>query len=266
MARVWSVVILCALGVALTAQTKSAWTDPLCADQQKWNDRQPYLCEEREQIIPAQPELDVEPGHNGGIRIRGWSSPNIRIRSRVDASAETDARAKALVSGVRITAVDGRLRSDGRMTMRREHWSTTFYIDVPNNTRLALATHNGGISIEAFRGDVVMRAINGGITLRDVGGDIRGHAQNGGVRIELTGRRWDGTGLDVEGQNGQVRIMLPADYSAELETGTVNGRVEIDFPTLMHPGKQRLFTTTLGSGGPKIRAVTHNGGVVVRRY
>ena len=52
--------------------------------------------------------------------------------------------------------------------------------------------------------------------------------------------------------------------SAELETGTVNGRAEIDFPVLIHAGRERRFTTALGSGGPKIRAVTHNGSLSIR--
>ena len=43
------------------------------------------------------------------------------------------------------------------------------------------------------------------------------------------------------------------------------GRVEIDFPATIHPGRRRLLTATLGSGGPKIRAVTTNGSVTVRR-
>jgi len=100
---------------------------------------------------------------------------------------------------------------------------------------------------------------------RRVGGDLKGRTQNGGLQIELGGSRWEGTGLDVETQNGGVRLNLPANYSAELETGTVHGRVEIDFPVVIHSGRQRVFTTTLGSGGPKVRAMTTNGSVVVRR-
>jgi hypothetical protein len=60
-----------------------------------------------------------------------------------------------------------------------------------------------------------------------------------------------------------VPLSLPAGYSADLETGTVTGRVEIDFPVMIHAGRERRFTTTLGSGGPRIRAVTTNGPVRV---
>jgi DUF4097 and DUF4098 domain-containing protein YvlB len=143
--------------------------------------------------------------------------------------------------------------------------ATSFYLDVPANTRLAINTNNGGISLEEFCGSAILRATNGGIRLCDVCGDLKGYTQNGGLRIELAGERWEGQGLDMETRNGAVRLTLPASYSTELETGTVHGRVEIDFPATIHPGRHRLFAATFGSGGPKIRAVTTNGSVTVRR-
>ena len=50
-------------------------------------------------------------------------------------------------------------------------------------------------------------------------------------------------------------------YSAELEAGTVNGRIRIDFPVTVQGEIGRSLTTTLGAGGATIRAKTRNGGV-----
>jgi hypothetical protein len=254
-----------AFGLTLLLAAGQAAQPPvdLCADGNQG--RRERHCEMREEIIAAPAALDIDPGRNGGVQVRGWSRPDVRVRTKVEGYAGRTARARELVSLVRVTTAGGRLRSDGQTTLDNEHWSTSFYVDVPANMRLAINTDNGGISIEEFRGSVMMRAHNGGIRLREVGGDVRGHTQNGGLRIELSGQRWDGSGLDVETKNGAVRLTLPSNYSAELETGTVHGRVNIDFPVTMHPGRQRLYTATLGLGGPKIRAVTTNGAVVVQR-
>ena len=151
------------------------------------------------------------------------------------------------------------------MALDNEHWATHFYLDVPANTQLAINTNNGGISLEEFNGAAVLRASNGSIRLRAAAGDIKGHTQNGGLHLELAGPRWQGQGLDVETRNGSVRVTLPADYSAEFETGTVHGRVQIDFPATIYSGRERRFTATLGSGGPKVRAITTNGSVIVVR-
>ena len=59
---------------------------------------------------------------------------------------------------------------------------------------------------------------------------------------------------------------MPEDYSARLETSTVNGRVNIDFPVLVQGKIGRDISTTLGSGGALVRAATTNGGVRIIKY
>ncbi|PYQ81252.1 MAG: hypothetical protein DMG01_04450 [Acidobacteria bacterium] len=108
-------------------------------------------------------------------------------------------------------------------------------------------------------------ARNGGVTLNNVGGDLRGETTNGGVTIDLRGDHWDGAGLDVETRNGGIRMTMPANYSAQLETGTTNGRINVDFPITVQGALGRQLTTILGAGGARIRAITTNGGVSIRR-
>jgi hypothetical protein len=154
---------------------------------------------------------------------------DVRLRTRVEGYADAASRARELVAGVRVTALGGRLRTDGPMALDNEHWATTFYLDVPANTQLAINTNNGGISLEEFNGAAVLRASNGSIRLRAAAGDIKGHTQNGGLRIELAGSRWEGQGLDVETRNGSVRLTLPANYSAEFETAPYTGASRLIF-------------------------------------
>jgi len=110
---------------------------------------------------------------------------------------------------------------------------------------------------------------NGPLSLQHVGGDVRARAQNGPLHVELAGTRWEGAGLDASTQNGPLVIEIPEDYNAELETGTVNGPMEIGFPVTVQGriggGGNRRLTTRLGQGGPPIRAVTTNGPAVLRR-
>ena len=75
----------------------------------------------------------------------------------------------------------------------------------------------------------------------------------------------DGTGLDLRTTNGGVRLRIPEGYSARLETGTVNGGIDIDFPVTVQGRLGREFTTTLGGGGPLVRAETTNGQVRISR-
>ena len=235
-----------------------------CNDR-SYNDERFTHCEMREDTVGGANPLDVDAGRNGGIRIHGWDRGDVLVRSRIQASAKSDADARRLVSGVRIDASGSRVRADGPDTGRGENWSVSFDISVPRTAMLTLHTNNGGISIDDFRGSATFHATNGGLTLNNVGGDLRGETTNGGVTVNLAGDHWDGSGLDVETRNGGIRLNLPKGFSAELEAGTTHGGVSIDFPVTVQGRIGRRLETTLGSGGPKLRAITTNGGVTIRQ-
>jgi len=77
--------------------------------------------------------------------------------------------------------------------------------------------------------------------------------------------RRDSRDSDVETRDGGITINLPKGYSAELEAGTRQGRVSVNFPITVSGTIGRHLETTLGSGGPKLRAITTNGGVSIRQ-
>jgi len=62
-----------------------------------------------------------------------------------------------------------------------------------------------------------------------------------------------------------VRLAVPAQYNAHLETGTKNGNVRIDFPVTFQGTISQSFSTDLGSGGPTLRVRTSNGGVRITK-
>ena len=64
--------------------------------------------------------------------------------------------------------------------------------------------------------------------------------------------------------NGGVELAIPTNYNARLETGTTNGGMDIGFPVTVQGRLNRRLTTQLGSGGPTVRVMTTNGGVVLR--
>jgi len=264
MVRIFGLTTL-AVAFALTALDAQSSRRDFGRSDADWcddgNSDRGYHCEVREETLAAVP-LDVDASPNGGIRVRGWDRGEVRIRERVSAHADSDDEARQMVSQVRVETAGGRVRPVG--PDGHGSWSVSFEISVPQGSQLTLNTINGGISLQDLRGEVRFRARNGGVKLVNVGGDVKGETTNGGLSVELTGDRWNGTGLDVETSNGGVNLTLPSNYSAELETGTTNGGLRIDFPVTVSGLVGRRINTTLGMGGPKIRAVTHNGGVNIR--
>lgn len=231
-----------------------------------WGDDREVATEVREARLPADRQtVRVDAGTNGGIRVHAWDEGAILVRACVQARADTRERAAELAREVRLVT-DATIGADGpRHLGRHEGWSVSFEIFVPTSSNLDLESHNGGIGVDGVHGRIGFRAVNGGVRLVGVGGDVHGSTTNGGLHVELSGTRWDGTGLDARTTNGGVNLYVPADYSARLETGTVNGGMDFDFPVTVQGRFDRNLSTTLGEGGALIRVKTTNGGVRVRR-
>jgi hypothetical protein len=241
-------------------------TDP-CRDNNSGDRDYERFCEVRESTMPAG-ALNVDAGQNGGISIEGWDRNEIRVRAVVQASAREASEARALAGQVQVQAGGGRVYATGPDNNRnREWWSVSYRINVPRKNDLDLRASNGGITIVGVSGNMRFDTTNGGVKLEDIGGRVNGETRNGGLNVTLSGSRWDGEGLDVETSNGGVTVSIPEGYNAEFETRTVNGGLRIDFPITVQgelTGRRGL-STTLGAGGPLIRARTTNGGVTVRR-
>jgi hypothetical protein len=209
--------------------------------------------------------LFVDGRVNGGITVYGSSRRDILVRAKISASARTRERAEVLADAVRIHTDGGRIYADGPDGRGREWWSVEFEVELPSRMDLDLRAHNGGISVADVSGTLRMETLNGGIHLESVNGDVVAETTNGGLHVDLDGDGWVGKGLDAITTNGGVHLQLSVGYSAHLETGTVNGGVDIDFPVMVQGKIGRRITTDLGKGGPTIRVITTNGGVDVRR-
>jgi len=230
-----------------------------------WQNDLVSLCEINEMTIAAQPGLSVDGGVNGGMTVKGWKRNEILVRARVETAAASDAGARDIARQVVIHTCGGQIRAEGPQLENHQNWSVSYEIFVPQQINLNLKAHNGGIRIANVRGSIEFDALNGGVSLVRLGGNVRGHTTNGGLKVELAGSRWDGEQLDAYTTNGGVSLQVPENYSAHLETGTVNGHINVDFPVTVHGEINRRLSIDLGSGGALVRAVTTNGGVSIQR-
>jgi hypothetical protein len=253
-----SLFLLATVATAQTGDRAERWRDNC---ERGWNDGRGRFCELRTSTISAATRLSVDGGDNGGVTFIGENRRDVKIVARVQASADDDATASAIARQIRIFTDGGKIRSEGPSQRNHTSWSVSYDVYVPNQTNLEAITENGGISADAVRGEMNFEATNGGIHLSDVGGSVRGRTTNGGVVADLSGTTWQGEGLDLQTTNGGARINVPRGYNAQLETGTTNGGMRVDFPITVTGSLNRRISTQLGSGGPRVRVVTTNGGV-----
>jgi DUF4097 and DUF4098 domain-containing protein YvlB len=220
----------------------------------------------QEMTIPATgARIVVDEVRNGGVAVKGWSRNDIWVRAQIRSKADTESEARQLARQVRIETAGLRLRAEGPERDGDRQWSVGFEIFVPHHSDLSLAVRNGGIHVADVLGDIQFETRNGGVSLERLGGAVSGRTRNGGVSIDLAGERWEGDRLDVVTHNGGVKVDIPENYSARVETETVNGAIKVDFPVTVQGDIGKRVSFELGSGGGLVRAVTTNGGVLIRR-
>ncbi|HEX2862555.1 MAG TPA: DUF4097 family beta strand repeat-containing protein, partial [Lacunisphaera sp.] len=123
---------------------------------------------------------------------------------------------------------------------------------------------NSTIKVTGMKGEVHLEAVNGNIEAQDLTGAGRFETVNGSVRVSYAAMPAGG-GIVLETVNGSCLLVLPANAAFDLDTDTVNGRINCDFPiTLEHSGKRELHGAVNG-GGNRVELKSVNGGLTVER-
>jgi hypothetical protein len=221
--------------------------------------------ETREQRVAPQSDSAIDPGANGSVVVHGWNNNDVLVKACIQAAAGSDSEARALASKVAIMRGPGQLKPDGPSSDSSHYWGVSYEVWVPNRSNLEINTNNGSISIETVEGKIRFRTLNGSVHLAQVGGDVDGTTTNGSVHVDLAGSSWSGRGLNATTTNGSIQLNVPENYSANVETSTVNGRVHVDFPVEVSGDVGKSLSFQLGSGGATIQARTTNGGVHISR-
>ncbi|HZG53999.1 MAG TPA: DUF4097 family beta strand repeat-containing protein [Pyrinomonadaceae bacterium] len=253
---------------AAAAQAENPRPSLACRDQENYSgdSARARHCEIKEQTLPATGgTLNVDGMKNGGISVKGWERNEILVRYRLQTHAPTQGEADALASQIRVTTAGGQIRAAGPEPSAEARWDVGYELFVPRESNLSLQTHNGGISLSNVRGRINFAARNGGVSLKALGGNVTGETVNGGLHVELTGSNWEGEGLNVRTTNGGLSITVPDNYSAHLETGTVNGGLVVNPSIAEVTRKTKQLSLDLGSGGTNLRIHTTNGGVSIKR-
>jgi hypothetical protein len=264
-------ILLLASSTRFARAAQGSWSTAGCGDDEGnthnrfWWGHQERVCELRITTIKLGGQHLAVTSENGGIEVSGEDRGDVVIEARVQAWAGSAADANKLLKEVVIETSGDSIRDHGPHFLVNSGYGVNYRLRVPRRLAVDLKSDNGGIDIAHLEGNIHFDTTNGGVGLKDLAGDVHGSTVNGGLDIALSGDRWQGKGLSAETTNGGVSLSIPGHYSAQVETGTVNGGIHVDFPITVQGDIKNRLSATLGSGGPTIRAETTNGGVEINR-
>jgi hypothetical protein len=226
-------------------------------------------CEIREQSVASVGRLALE-SDNGSVTVKGWLQSGVLVRTRIDASADTESAAALLASKVWVDASGAQVRANGPQRGEDSQWSVSYEVFVPQTGDLDLKSANGALSVSDVRGQIHFDAVNGSVRLKRVAGEVAGGTVNGSIQVELAGAAFAGREMNLKTQNGSVTVTMPPSYSARVEAETNMGAIQSDFPMVgatpsEERGRPRRLNFNIGAGGPLVKVTTGNGSVRFKR-
>lgn len=131
--------------------------------------------------------------------------------------------------------------------------------------RVDASTGNGEVSVDNASGPVQARSGNGDVTIGTVNGPVNASSGNGDIRVRMD-RLSGSDDMEFSSGNGRVEVVVPSDFSAEVEANSGNGRITTDFPiTIRGKLSPSRLRGTIGNGGRRLRMSTGNGSMEIRR-
>jgi DUF4097 and DUF4098 domain-containing protein YvlB len=267
--------------------------------------------EKRFEVRGEAPEVTLVT-FDGSMEIRSWDQAVVQVE--VEKRGPNKEVAEAIKVTAEQTGNTIRLevkRPTGEVAgFLRQSPSARIVALVPRKTKVAAQSGDGSITVERIEGDVDVDTGDGSVRGYSLAGNLRVHTGDGSVRLEnvdgsivvdtadgtvaIDGRlralkvvTGDGTvsvradegsvmadAWEIRTGDGGVRLELPADFAADLDASTADGRVRLrglegepepDEPR-HDPDEERArrdVKRSLGGGGKLLRVRSGSGSITV---
>ena len=260
----------------------------------------PAIEETREFAFEAVPALELNNADGAIVVNAGGNQIEVSAHIRVYCSSQHQELARSYVDALFRTDTDGHrvsivtepgFRPD-ELDLSVDYTfhvppGTDFSVHGPNgNVRIAKGCGRAGISgnnrdikIESPTGPVDVDITNGRIEVYDATTDARLRTVNGKIYVHMQGGRLDAsttngnivaalltpevTVCELKSMNGGITLVLPENFSAQVEAVTGRGVVKSDFavkPLLGHQ-RQRQMRGIIGSGQTRLALNSLNGNI-----
>jgi hypothetical protein len=125
---------------------------------------------------------------------------------------------------------------------------------------------NGEVTVEGARGAVRANSGNGDVTVSTTRGPVQANSGNGDLYITMDALPSE-EDMTFNTGNGRIRLMLPANFSGEIDASSGNGSVVSDFPIQVtgRISRTRVRGTIGDGGGRRVRMTSGNGTIELRK-
>ncbi|MBA4137123.1 MAG: hypothetical protein C0518_07390 [Opitutus sp.] len=206
---------------------------------------------------------------NGNVEFFVWD------RNEVSIEAEKSAKDEEALKRIEIIVE----AEKDRLTIKTKHhkdeerswWGRNnnvgavhYIVRVPASlAHLKVDVMNSNVTAENIRGNVKIATMNGRIRATGLAADANLDTMNGRIFASFD-KVGAGQKLSFDTMNGSCEVELPADASAHVTAGTMNGRVSCDIPMTIERAKRRSLRGNIGKGEATLALDSMNGSLTIR--
>ncbi len=157
-------------------------------------------------------------------------------------------------------------------------------VNVPRESNLSLHTADGNIRVDGVSGELRLVTDDGNVDANGLAGKLDINTSDGNVKLSgrfdaLNLRTGDGnvevqasegstnaSGWRLESSDGNVRLRLPSNFTADLDARTGDGKITLDVPVLTtgNIGQNNIHGKINGGGAP-LELRTGDGNISLNR-
>ncbi|WP_058866803.1 hypothetical protein [Chloracidobacterium thermophilum] len=211
------------------------------------------------------------------IRVEGASSAELAaLAERIGFQIDTrDVRLHLMSLGPAVKNLSRKERravSEGLASpLLRLPYRIDYKVVVPEYTDLEIAVFDGDLSLADIYGGIVFTVQRGRVVLSGVAGTVVGRLATGTVRVELNGRSWRGSGLDLQVGVGDIVLSVPRGFAADVAlaaSAPLDIRYPINRDADIPPDSPFGLRTRgrFGVGGAELQLMTARGTLRVEPY
>jgi len=225
--------------------------------------------------------------HNGSIDFQSQpagGNATVTITKKAGGTSREDAEeALAAINVFVEPAGSGKTKISWKWAVpKKARWGgdVSFAIRAPGTLHFDAETHNGAVEVAEVSGDVKVVSHNGRLKVRSSNGKLFAETHNGEVDANYAGpevnlsthngevaadlSKCGAVAGHITTHNGTVRVSVGKSTSALLKCKTHNGGIHCDAPLSESHNARGELTGKLGTGGPSLGVVTHNGSIRVK--
>ncbi|HEX7828054.1 MAG TPA: hypothetical protein VF787_00280 [Thermoanaerobaculia bacterium] len=169
----------------------------------------------------AEPSLRVDASQEGGVSVRGWNKPFVRMIVCRFAAANSKEQAMRALGAISVTYANGRIEALGPQNDNTQAWWVNMTLYVPRGTFVDVRAKNGGVAIRNMNGRVKAAATGGGISVVQSTGKYVISTDSGGITLDrITGS------AAAHSRAGSIALKVPSSATApKIEARTATAHI-----------------------------------------